>query len=104
VGQGEGNALVVEDPRSTLLALERPSDRLVQEPPHRSAAPRGDAEALLRKPRTLQLVAAADVADDVVRRQLDIGEADRGVALRIVMREGRVVRDRNAGPIAVDDD
>ena len=87
---------MVEDPRAALLALDRPGDGLVEQPPHRAAAAGRDPEALLREPRALQLVAAADAADHVGLGDLDVAEADRRVAVGIVVGEGGVVDDLDA--------
>jgi len=63
VGERERDALVVHDPVAALNAGERPACRLVDQPPHRSEAVGGDAEALLREPAALQIVAVANAAD-----------------------------------------
>ena len=78
---------MVEDPRAALLARGRPGDGLVEQPPHRAAAAGGDPEPLLGEPGALQLVAAADAADHVGLADLDVGEADRRVAVRVVVGE-----------------
>ena len=74
VGERERDALEVEDARAALLALQRPGDGLVEQPPHRADAARGDVDALLDEPRVLQLAAAADhlgAAEHGVRRHLE---------------------------------
>ena len=74
----------------------RPVDGLVEQPPHRADAAGGDPEPLLGEPGALQLVAAADAADHVVLGDLDVGEADRRVAVGVVVGEARVVDDLDA--------
>ena len=91
VGQRERHALVVHDPRAALLALQRPRRRLLQQPPHRADAARRDPDPLLGEPRALQRVAVADAADHGVVADLDVGEADRRMPVRIGVRERRVV-------------
>ena len=98
---GKDDALVVDDPRAALLARDRPGGRLLEQPPHRAAAARGDPEPLLGEPRALQLVAAADAADHRVVAEPTPLEADRRVPVRIGVGERRVVdhaRSRAARP------
>ena len=54
--------------------------------------------------RALKLVAAADAADHVGLGDLDVGEADRRVAVGIVVGEGRVVDDLDPVERGVDDE
>ena len=63
VGEREADPLVVVDPAAALLALQRPADRLLEQPPHRPDPVGGDPEPLLGEPEPLQLFAAADPAD-----------------------------------------
>jgi hypothetical protein len=100
VGERERDALVVVDPRAALLARRRPRDRLLEQPPHRAEPARRDAEALLGEPRALEIVADADPADHGIRGDLDAGEADGRMAVRVVVRERRVVDDLDARRLA----
>ena len=97
VGQRERHALVVHDPRAALLARQRPRRRLVEQPPHRADAARGDPDPLLGEPRALQVVASrrrrrsrASSGDPT------LVEADRRMPVRIGVRERRVVDDLDA--------
>jgi hypothetical protein len=102
VRQRERDPLVVHDPLPALLALQRPGGRLLDQPPHRADAARGDAETLLGEPAALQVVAAAQGADDRVVADLDAREAQRRVAVRVAVREQRVVDDLDPRRPAVD--
>src|SRR3954471_15673192 len=82
VRQRERHALVVHDSPPPLLTRERPGRGVLDQPPHRADAARGDPEALLGEPGALEVVAAAGPADHGVVRHLDAGEADRRVAVR----------------------
>ena len=90
--------------RAALLARRRPGDGLVEQAPHRADAARGDVDALLDEPEVLLLVAAADMVGPP--RTASAGhhavEAHRRVAVRVVVRERRVVDDLDAGRVAVD--
>ena len=66
---------------------------------HGTAAAGRDAEPLLDEPGALQLVARADVADDVGVGDAHVGEAQRRVAVRVVVGEDRVVDDGDAGGV-----
>jgi hypothetical protein len=82
-GQRERHALVVDQPGAALLAPDRPR---VASSSRRHIAPdaaRRDSQSLLDEPRTLQRLAAAHAADHRVIRDLDIGEADRRMPVRI---------------------
>ena len=62
----------------------------------------GDPETLLGEPGALQLDAVADAADHRVSGDLDVGEPDRRVAVRVVVRELRVVDELDTGGVGLD--
>jgi hypothetical protein len=87
-----------------LLALQGPGRRLLDQPPHRPHPAGRDAQALLGEPAALQVLATAQAADDGVVAHLDAGEAQRRVAVRVAVREGRVVDDLDARRAALDEE
>ena len=75
-----------------------------QQPPHRAHAAGGDVDPLLHEPLVLQLVALAHQlrpAQHRVRRQVAV-EPDGGMAVRVVVGEGRIVHHLDPGRVAVD--
>src|ERR671925_2051166 len=87
---------------AALLAVDRPGRGLFDQPPHRAHAAGGDPEPLLGEPGALELAAAADPADHGVLADLDVLEPDRGVAVRVRVREGWVADDLDAAELPVD--
>jgi hypothetical protein len=77
---------------------------LLDEAPHGADAAGGDAEPLLGEPGALEIVPAAQPADHGVLAHLHVGEADRGVAVRVGVGEGRVVDDLDAVQAGVDEE
>ncbi len=65
---------------------------------------RGDSEPLLGEPATLDLVAHPDAADDRLGADLDVGEANRRVAVRIGVRERRIVDELDAVGARLDEE
>ena len=84
------------------LRLAGPRDGVDEQAPHRADAARRDVQTLLDEPGVLALVAAADhlaAAEHGVLGQQAV-EAERRVAVRVVVRERRVVDRLDARRVA----
>ena len=102
IGEGEAHALVIDESGSTLLAVHRPVERLLDEPLHRAHAARRDAQTLLHEPHPLEVIALPDAPDDVVVVDHDIGEEQRGMPVRVVVGEGHIGNRLDAGCVCGD--
>ena len=94
--------MVIDDSRTTLLALDGPSGRFLQQSRHRAAATGCDSEPLFGEPVALKRIAAAEAADNRVVADLDLVEADSRVAVRIGVREGWVIEDLDPVGFGID--
>ena len=104
VGERERHALVVEDARAELLALERPARPDLEQAPHRADAARPDQDTLLDEPRVGEPVTVADRPESRGVRHGHVLERHRRVADREGVRERRVVHDADALEFAVDEE
>ena len=102
VGQREAHALEVEDPLAELDALRCPLDRQSQQPLHRPGTAGTDVDAFLHEPLVGQLVRAPYPTEHRRLRDADVLQHELGMPVRERVRVVRVVLEREAGRVVVD--